>query len=109
MFVDHAACGKVRLHGLSTCLTVKLSNFVDALGCVVNVATKESCQSGRDDLRGGSLCERDHRSAASKGLDHDETERLGPADRIDQRLGFPQQRALVCLGALSGVAELVVE
>lgn len=39
----------------------------------------------RDDLRRRALRERDHRRPAGKRLDHDQAERLRPADRYQQR------------------------
>ncbi len=47
-----------------------------------------------DHFRDGGDIPRDHRRAAGHGLDHDETEGLGPVDGKDQRRGASEELAL---------------
>ena len=56
-----------------------------------------------DDLGRGAAAERHHRRAAGHGLDHHQTERLGPVDGEQQRLR-PAEK-----GGLLGVADLAHE
>ena len=47
--------------------------------------------------------EGEHRRAAGEGFDHHQPERLGPADRVDQRLGTGEQVELVAAADLADV------
>src|SRR5215218_8024405 len=60
-----------------------------------------------DDLRRRALGERDHRRAAGERLDHHEPERLGPADRHEQRAGALEQVALALGVGLADVLDPV--
>ena len=46
-------------------------------------------------FRDGAAIERDNRRAASHGFDHDQSERLRPVDRHDQRDGAAQELGLL--------------
>jgi hypothetical protein len=60
-----------------------------------------------DDLGRGTLRERDHRRPAGECLDHHQPERLGPADRHQQRAGALVEVALALRVGLADVLHAV--
>ena len=74
---------------------VDLVEPADRRGHRVLVVDDEARPAVLDDLGRRALRERDHRRAAGQRLDHHEAERLGPADRHQQRPGA-RGRARAC-------------
>src|SRR5580704_10749682 len=64
----------------------------DGAGFILNNETRYAIF---DQFRDGAALERDNRRAASQGFDHDQSERLRPVDRHDQRDGAAQELGLL--------------
>src|SRR5215475_256107 len=62
-------------------VAVELAEAADRLDRLGFSIDDEACDALVDHLRDGAAAEGDDRRAARHGLDHDQTERLGPVDR----------------------------
>ena len=69
-----------------------MADGADGAGFILNNETRYAIF---DRFRDGAAIERDKRRAASHGFDHDQSERLRPVDRHDQRDGVAQELRLL--------------
>ena len=98
----HDSIGESRLEFLSTSAA---ADFPQAFDCIhhlgLSLAQKSRC-SIAENFGDRASTSRDDGSPAGQGLDHHQTERLGPIDREEQRRGSPEQ---LCFGSVADLAE----
>src|SRR5205085_2475780 len=100
VILDHAIDMEVGLDAGTTRRTVELADQGEVAGHVLLVGTEVAGAAVVDDLRSRALREGEHRRSAGERLDHHESERLVPTDRVDECLRTPDQRELLCAADL---------
>jgi len=79
-------------------------------GCHVRlVGAEEAGPAVLHDLGRRTIREGKHRGAAGEGLDHHQAERLGPADRVDERFGPGEEVELAPAADFADVHGIVTE
>ena len=101
----HAVRGKPLGRGLPATHRVDALRFLHQLGHLVLIAAQEPVDAVLDDLRGRAVREREHRGAGGERLDHDQAERLRPADRHQERERVREQALLADPADLADVAD----
>ena len=106
---DHRILGEALAHGRATGRPIQGVDAADGVGQLVVGVADETGDAVVDDLRSRTRPPGQHRRPAGEGLDHHQTERLGPADRVEQGPRRAQEGELVVGSDLADVADLVVQ
>src|SRR5262249_14225938 len=101
VLAHHAVPAEALDRARATARAIHGGSARDRTGHLVDVANEESGHALVDHLRRRAAREGDHRSAAEHRLDHDEAERLFPADRKERRARAPEMLVLARAGRLA--------
>src|SRR5215469_3678423 len=94
VILGHAGDREALLEPLPNCPAIEREHLGQRSDCLGHRADDRAGHAWIDDLRDRAAAEGEHRRPAGHGLDHRQSERLGPVDREYERSRIAQELAL---------------
>src|SRR5204863_8957843 len=101
VILGHSTRRKAFLENAANPSTVETGDRARGLCRLFLVGDDETGETLTDDFRNRASAKRDHRRPTSHGLDHCQTERLGPGDREQQGCGSAEEPSILIVGGLA--------